>query len=99
MRFHMRTAHEDQSKFDYGIEDSGEIVNVCIICSDNVEPGVLCAHEKSFANRVDIKTCRVSSVILVIFPVIKLFLFQELRQNILRRNCTTRTLPYGAWNL
>lgn len=56
----MRTAHEERSKFDYAIEDSGEIVNVCIICSDMAEPGVLCTHEKAFANRVDIKTCRVS---------------------------------------
>ncbi|KAJ6641698.1 Zinc finger protein [Pseudolycoriella hygida] len=58
MRFHMRTAHEDLSKFDYGIEDSGEIVNICVICSDNVDPGVPCTHEKAFANGVDIKTCR-----------------------------------------
>ncbi|XP_037044283.1 zinc finger protein 62 homolog [Bradysia coprophila] len=58
MRFHMRTAHEEQSKFDYGIEDSGEIVNVCAICSDNVEPGVACNHENAFTNGVDIKTCR-----------------------------------------
>lgn len=55
----MRTAHEEKSKFDYGIEDSGEIVNVCIICSDNVEPGVACNHEKAFTNGVEIKTCRV----------------------------------------
>lgn len=59
----MRTAHEEQSKFDYGIEDSGEIVNVCIVCSDNVEPGVSCTHEKAFANGVDMKTCRVSDVL------------------------------------
>ncbi len=60
MRFHMRTAHEEQSKFDYGIEDSGEIVNVCIICSENAEPGVACRHEKAFANSVELTTCRVS---------------------------------------
>lgn len=61
MRFHMRTAHEDQSKFDYGIEDSGEIVNVCVICSDNMEPGVVCTHEKALASGVPLKTCRVGN--------------------------------------
>lgn len=59
MRFHMRTAHEERSKFDYGIEDSGEIVNVCIVCSDTVEPGVACTHEKAFNNGVEIVSCRV----------------------------------------
>lgn len=69
MRFHMRTAHEERSKFDYAIEDSGEIVNVCIICSDNVEPGISCTHEKAFTNGVGIVKCRVKNAVEVNFRV------------------------------
>lgn len=59
MKFHMKTAHANHNKLDFTIIDSGEIVNVCDICSANVEPGVICSHDIAIANGVEIVTCRV----------------------------------------